>query len=183
MLITLDNLDSQKLVNDVVIRPLKINKDESGVLVETLRTDWGDVYKDRPFAMQYYSITPPFLARDESVWHYHPTYQDDRFTAVSGDIVVAVADWRKDSSTYGLLNLFYIESDDKPYLIVIPHQTLHGFMVVSDKPGILINFPTGLYNPKEEGRIPFAEAGIKIGDVAFNWQLVRDMFKNKAKSV
>lgn len=177
-LITLENKDSQKLIRDVILRPLKINKDESGVLVETLRKDWQEVYgPDREFFMQYYSVTPPGLARDEDVWHYHPTTQDDRFEVIQGAIVVAVADNRKDSPTYGLLNLFHMKADENPYMVLIPRKTLHGFMVVSKTPAILINFPTGLYNPEEEGRIPYVEAQVKTPDgKSFSWSSVRSKF-------
>lgn len=176
--ITLKNKDNFKLIKDLVIRPLKVNKDESGILVETLRTDWQDIYgNDRQFAMQYFSITKSGVARDEGVWHYHPTVQDDRFLLAQGEIVVAVADNRDNSSTKGLLNLFHIISDSDPYEVLIPRKTLHGFLVVSDIPAILLNFPTQLYNPSEEGRVPFNEAGIKTGsDQIFSWNMVRQEF-------
>lgn len=174
-LITLENKDSVELIKDVVIHPYKVNKDNSGILVETLRSDWQDIYGEgKEFFMQYYSETPAGVARDEDVWHYHPTVQDDRFSVVKGDIVVAIADNREDSSTYGLLNLFYITKEN-PYLLLIPRRTLHGFMVVSKESAILINFPTGLYNPAEEGRIPYAEANVKTDDgKLFSWDLVRE---------
>lgn len=177
-LITLANKDSVKLINDVVIHPYKVNQDASGILVETLRKDWTDVYGNgREFFMQYYSETPGGLARDEDVWHYHPTVQDDRFSVIKGEIVVAVADNREDSETFGLLNLFYINAKENPYMVLIPRKTLHGFMVVSKESAILINFPTALYNPKEEERIPYQEASIKISDgTPFNWDLVRKEF-------
>ena len=147
--ITLLNKDNVKLIKDVVIHPYKVNEDPSGVLVETLRKDWNDIFdQEKGFSMQYYSETPPNLARDENVWHVHPTTQDDRFSVVKGQVVVAVADSREDSSTKGVLNLFYIDARKDPYLILIPRKTLHGFMVVSNEPAILINFPTGLYNPE-----------------------------------
>ena len=177
-LITLENKDRVTLIKDLIIRPLKINKDESGVLVETLRKDWEGIYgPGREFSMQYYSITPSGLARDEDVWHYHPTVQDDRFFVVAGAIVVAVADNRQDSPTKGVLNLFHMVSDKDPYIILIPRKTLHGFMVVSKIPAILMNFPTGLYNPKEEGRIPYNEANIKLdnGEI-FSWGKIRENF-------
>ncbi|MCL4415607.1 MAG: dTDP-4-dehydrorhamnose 3,5-epimerase family protein [Actinobacteria bacterium] len=178
--ITLANKDNVKLINDVVIHPYKVNKDDSGILVETLRKDWNDVYgNNREFFMQYYSETPSGVARDEDVWHYHPTIQDDRFSVVKGEIVVAIADNREDSSTKGLLNLFYINARENPYLVLIPRKTLHGFMVVSKEPAILINFPTGLYNPQEEERVPYAEAKVKTSDgTIFNWDLVRKEFSN-----
>lgn len=177
--ITLKNKENVKLIKDVLLHPLKINKDDSGILVETLRTDWKGIYGlGRGFAMQYYSVTSPGLARDENVWHYHPTVQEDRFLAVAGEIITAVADPRKDSPTNGLLNLFYMQAKSDPYILLIPKQTLHGFMVVSSVPAILLNFPTTLYNPKEEGRISYKEAGVKLSnDTLFNWDLVRSFYQ------
>ena len=176
--ITLSNKDGNKLIKDVVIHPYKVNQDASGILVETLRKDWTDIYGEgKEFSMQYYSETPSGMARDEDLWHLHPTTQDDRFSVIKGEIVVAIADNRKDSETFGLLNLFYINARENPYLVLIPRKTLHGFMVVSKDPAILINFPTGLYNPQEESRIPYAEANVKTqnGEI-FNWNLVRKEF-------
>ncbi|MBI4089351.1 MAG: dTDP-4-dehydrorhamnose 3,5-epimerase family protein [Candidatus Levybacteria bacterium] len=179
-LITLKNKDKATLVKDVVMRPLKINKDESGVLVETLRKDWPDICgPGREFTMQYYSVTPPGLARDEDVWHFHPTVQEDRFLVISGEIVMAIADTREGSATKGLLNLFHMRSDNDPYILLVPKNTLHGFMVASKTPATLVNFPTALYSPKEEGRIPYAQAQVKTEDGAlFSWNAVRKNFEN-----
>ncbi len=59
-------------------------------------------------------------------------------------------------------------------MVLIPRKTLHGFMVVSREPAILINFPTALYNPQEEGRIPYQEANVKMSDgTPFSWDYVR----------
>jgi dTDP-4-dehydrorhamnose 3,5-epimerase len=173
--ITLENKDKVRLIKDVVVHPYKINEDASGVLVETLKNDWSDVFgQGREFFMQYYSETSSGMARDENVWHYHPTIQDDRFSVVKGEIVVAIGDNREDSETNGLLNLFYINARKNPYMVLIPRKTLHGFMVVSKEPAILINFPTGLYNPKEEGRISYQDVQIKTSEgVHFSWDLVR----------
>ena len=178
--ITLENLSEAKLIKGVAVHPYKVNQDQSGILVETLRKDWQDVFgEEREFSMQYYSETASGLARDEDVWHLHPTIQDDRFSVVKGEIVVAIADNREDSETKGLLNLFYINARVNPYIVLIPRKTLHGFMVVSKESAILINFPTGLYNPDEEGRIPYQEAQVKLGDgTPFNWDLVRKEFPN-----
>ncbi|OGH19950.1 MAG: hypothetical protein A3D74_00745 [Candidatus Levybacteria bacterium RIFCSPHIGHO2_02_FULL_37_13] len=174
-LINLANKDKVRLIKDVLLYPLKINKDKSGVLVETLRTDWKEIYgKGREFMMQYYSITAPGIARDEDVWHYHPTVQEDRFLVVQGSIIVAIADNKENSPTKGVLNLFYMQADKDPYILLIPKETLHGFLVVSGISGILLNFPTALYNPKEEGRIPFKEAQIMLPDGSlFSWENVR----------
>jgi len=183
-LITLENKNNVKLIRDVVIHPYKVNEDSSGVLVETLKKDWDDIYNQgREFFMQYYSETPPGIARDETVWHYHPTTQDDRFSVIKGEIVVAIGDNREGSETKGLLNLFYINARKDPYMVLIPRRTLHGFMVVSKEPAILINFPTRLYSPKEEGRVSYEEAQVKMPDsTLFSWDLVREKFPLKDAS-
>jgi len=176
--ITLRNKDNSHLVKDVLLYPLKINQDECGLLVETLRSDWKIIYgTGREFAMQYYSITASGVARDEDVWHYHPTIQEDRFLVVQGAIVTAIVDNRRDSPTCGYLNLFYMQADKDPYILLIPKQTLHGFLVISKNPAVLLNFPTALYNKKEEGRIPYAQAQVKLPDGSlFSWSKVRHKF-------
>lgn len=180
-LVTLKNKNNIKLIKDVILHPLKINKDISGLLVETLRTDWSGIYgKGREFAMQYYSVTDSGIARDENIWHYHKM-QEDRFLVVQGSIVVAVADSRTESPTNGLLNLFHMEAYTDPYILLIPKETLHGFMVVSKTPAILLNFPTKLYNPKDEKRIPYPEVKIKLPNLSlFSWNNVREEFSKRS---
>lgn len=180
--ITLKNKNKVKLIQGVLLYPLRINQDESGgILVETLRRDWRNIYgKGREFSMQYFSVTPPGVARDENVWHLHPSYQEDRFLLTSGSIVTAVADQRETSPTKGILNLFLMHATSDPYIVLIPKATLHGFLVVSKEPAILLNFPTGLYNPKEEGRIPYSKAQVKFSNGSlFSWNSVRKEFVEK----
>src|SRR3989344_9324220 len=160
--ITLENKGKHDLIKDIIMYPLRINKDASGVLVETLRSDWKGIYGyGREFAMQYYSVTGSGVARDGDVWDHH-FMQEDRFLVVQGAIITAAADNREGSPTNGLLNLFYMEAYSDPYILLIPKKTLHGFLVVSKVPAILLNFPTKLYNPKDEKRIPYSDTGIKF---------------------
>ena len=175
--ITLANKGSANLVKDVLMYPLKINRDESGILVETLRTDWKEIYgSGREFAMQYYSVTDSGVARDEDTWHYHPQ-QEDRFLVVHGEIITAVADNRQNSKTLGLLNLFYMKADTDPYILLIPKGTLHGFLVISNTSSVLLNFPTELYSPSEEQRLSYDRAKIKTSDGSmFSWDQVRSKF-------
>jgi len=164
------------LIQGVVVYPLKVNRDERGVLVESLKINWHEVFDSRlrPFAQCYYSITEPGVARDADRWHFHPTKQEDRFVVVKGDILVALYDWRKDSRTYGTLNLFPMgesQKDDGQYLLLIPINVLHCFKNIGKKEAILLNFPTKLYDPKEEGRIPFTEVKFSDG-TTFDWSLI-----------
>lgn len=165
--ITLNN--QKDLIDGVVLRKLVVHKDASGLLVETLRTDWTDVITaDMPFALQYMSQTPSGQVRDEDKWHVHKD-QEDRFVCISGRIVTAIYDPRENSKTKNALNLFLTgpDNEDEMYLVVIPKETYHGFMVVSDSPGYLLNFPTQLYNPQDEGRVE---------NTQFKWQSVREDF-------
>jgi dTDP-4-dehydrorhamnose 3,5-epimerase len=114
--------------------------------------------------------------QDERVWHYHPQ-QEDRFLVAQGEIVVAIADNRKDSKTFGFFNLFHMEADIDPYILLIPKETLHGFLVVSQIPAVLLNFPTSLYNISEEKRISHEEVKIKNDEgFLFTWDQVRSNF-------
>ena len=172
--ITLASKDKVRLIKDVLLYPLKVNKDDSGILIETLRADWQEIYgKGREFAMQYLSVTKSSIARDEKIWHYH-FGQEDRFLIAQGEIIVAVADNREESQTKGILNLFHMKTQEDPYVLLIPRGTLHGFLVVSKEDAILLNFPTSLYNPSDELRMSYEEAQIKLPDGSlFSWDQVR----------
>ena len=166
--ITLEN--QEDLIDGIIIRKLVVHKDDSGILFETMRTDWDDVYNeaDNKFVMQYMSQTPSSLALDEDQCHVHKN-QKDRFVCTSGKIVAAVYDPRDGSKTQGKLNLFLMgpQEENEMYMVVIPEDTNHGFMVVSKEPGYLLNFPTQLYNPEDEGRVE---------NTQLSWEKVREDF-------
>ena len=177
----LTNVQNYPLIHDVRIHPLRVNRDKRGILTEIMKTDWEDVYEKRelPFAQTYYSITKSGVARDETLWHYHPGGQQDRFGVIKGEIVVAIFDWRKKSKTFGRLNLFHLgelPKDKGQYIVLVPKRCLHGFVVVSKTPAILFNFPTRLYDPVEEKRIPMEKVKMEDGK-GFSWDLVRSSFR------
>ena len=151
------DLNHQKdLIDGVILKKLTTHRDKTGELVETLRRDWQDVFNgnDLDFAMQYMSVTPSGIARDEDKWHVHK-FQKDRFICASGKIVTAIYDPRENSKTKGKLNLCIMDpqKENEMYMVVIPEETYHGFMIISKTPGYLLNFPTKLYNPDDEGRV------------------------------
>ena len=174
----LDKIDKYPLIKGVVIKPLKVNRDDRGILVETLKSDWPEFFDQnkRPFAQNYFSETPAGVARDEDQWHIHPNKQEDRFVVVKGDIVVPLFDNRPESPTRGQLNLFLMgesNGDQGRYGLLIPKQVLHCFLVVSKTPAIILNYPTSLYDSEEEGRIPFSEVKLKDGST-FSWKKIRN---------
>lgn len=170
---------SQEWIQGLVLRRLRVNRDARGTLVETLRRDWPDVFDPttRPFAQTYYSITLPGVARDEDRWHVH-RFQEDRFVVAAGTAVVAVYDARPSSPTHGRLNLVLLgeaAGDHGQVLVLIPPGTLHGFVCVGSTPCVLMNYPTQLYNPADEGRVPLADAAVRLPDGRlFSWDLIRN---------
>lgn len=173
---------SESQISGVHLRSLRVNRDPRGTLTELLRRDWDDIYgEDLPFAQVYTSTTAPGVARDEDKWHVHQ-HQTDRFYCLAGRIVVAIADPRPNSSTRGQLMLVELAASadaPAPLVVTIPPQTLHGFVVTSDSPAMLANFPNRLYDSADEGRIPFADANVTLADgTAFSYDLVRTVYSS-----
>lgn len=167
-------------IDGVILHALKVNRDPRGTLTELLRADWPDLYNDElPFAQVYTSCTAPGVARDEDRWHVH-RHQTDRFYCVAGRIVVAIADPRSDSPTRGrvmLVELGAASDAPAPLVVTIPPGTLHGFVVTSPTQATLLNFPNRLYDPSDEGRLPFTEAGITFPDGSpFSYETVRRLY-------
>ena len=165
----------------VTLRELRVNRDPRGTLTELLRTDWPDLYGEgMPFAQVYASTTAPRVARDEDRWHVH-RHQTDRFYCLAGRIAVAIADARPDSRTRGQLMLVELAAAadaPAPLVVTIPPGTLHGFVVTSASPATLLNFPNHLYDPTDEGRLPFAEAGVTLPDGSpFSYEAVRELYQ------
>lgn len=161
------------------VRKLQVNADDRGNLVETLKIDWEDFYDPErlPFKQSYFSFTRAGVARDEDQWHIH-RHQRDRFVVVSGNLVVGVHDPRPESVTTGMINLFRMgdaQGSEGQFTLMIPERVHHGFLVAPGGPAILINYPTRLYDPDDEGRIPFAAVAAELAEGRpFSWQLVRD---------
>jgi len=164
----------------VTLRPLTVNRDPRGTLTELLRADWDGVFgEEMPFAQVYASVTVPGVARDEDRWHVHER-QTDRFVVLSGTIVVAIADARPGSPDEGRLLLVAMQAEDDapaPFMVTVPPGTLHGLIAVGDRPAMLLNFPTRLWDASDEGRVAFADAGIALpGGEPFGWDVVRRAF-------
>ena len=171
----------ENIIAGVKIFKLKVNRDDRGLLVENLKASWPEIFNENlPFGQNYCSVTNPGFARDEDLWHQHPT-QTDRFVVIKGNAVFTLFDSRPNSKTQGVLNLFLMgekNGDDNQYLLTIPPGVLHGFCTVGNEPCYLLGFPTLVYNPQEEGRVPFSQAGVAFpGGTPFSWTSIREAFK------
>ncbi|MCH7952089.1 dTDP-4-dehydrorhamnose 3,5-epimerase family protein [Patescibacteria group bacterium] len=178
---------SYPLIHDATVRKLIVHSDPRGTLTEVLKTTWEDIYDEdkMPFTQVYYSTTKSGVARDKSDWHFHPGGQADRFVVIFGDIILAIYDVRENSPTKDRFNLFWMGQslgNEGQYTIVIPQRILHCYLVVSKKPATLLNFPSRLYDPDEEGRIPFKNFPLPDGST-FSWEKVRKASTAYAKKI
>ena len=160
-----------------------IHFDSRGFLVETLRRDDAAV-RGHEFAMSYSSVTFPGEFRDRDRWHVHKV-QADRFVVVLGEMILALYDSRSDSPTRGRIEIVrmtgapYVRpssgaiEDVETSLVPIPAGVYHCIGNLSPQPFLLVNFPTELYNPQDEGRVPFSEVSIESIGGPFEWSRVK----------
>jgi len=163
--------------------PLTIHQDQRGFLFETFRSD-DPRWKELPFRMSYSSFTAPNQFRDVDRWHVHQV-QVDRFVVVLGSMTLVLYDPRKDSPTAGTLQAVRLAGIPlgsptyggtrtlTTYLQPIPPGVLHALGNLSDEPFVYQNFPSELYNPADEGRVPFADLAIPAIGGPFSWPRVR----------
>jgi len=156
--------------------------DPRGFLIETLRHDDSTVRGDE-FAMSYASVTLPGEFRDRNRWHVHKV-QTDRFVVVLGEMILALYDSRPDSPSQGRLEVIRMKGapyaqpsqefkvDVETSLVPIPPGVYHCIGNLSTQPFLLVNFPTKLYNPEDEGRVPFLEVPVDSLQGPFEWAKV-----------
>jgi len=162
--------------------PRTFHQDPRGFLIETLRAD-DDAVDGARFRMTYSSVTLPGQFRDADRWHVHKV-QTDRFVVVLGEMMLALCDQRPGSPTHGHLDVVRMTGapreaisssrarDATTYLVPIPPGVLHCIGNLGTEPFLLQNFPTELYSPSDEGRVPFASLAIPSLGRPFAWELV-----------
>ena len=126
------------MIQDVVVKPLRVIPDDRGYLMEMLRCD--DPFFER-FGQSYLTAAYPAVVKG---WHYHKI-QVDHFVCVSGLAKVVLYDRREGSPTHGELQEFFM-GQLNPILLRIPPLVLHGFTAVGRDPALIINFPSDPYD-------------------------------------
>jgi len=94
----------------------------------------------------YYSITFVGQARDPDRWHVHENHID-RFVVVQGNLLFAVSDGK----TTARIAL----SGRDPKMLIIPPGVYHCLINRWDKDATLLNMPSQIYDPSDEGRVSF----------------------------
>jgi dTDP-4-dehydrorhamnose 3,5-epimerase len=136
------------MINGVSSKKLNRIPDERGYLMEMFRSDWPEF---ETFGQAYITAVYPGVVKG---WHYH-NLQTDHFICVAGMAKVVLYDGRKESSTHGEINEFFIGTLN-PMLVVIPAGVYHGFKGISQETTLIVNIPTKTYNYQDpdEYRVP-----------------------------
>ena len=136
------------MIDGVWAKPLKLNCDERGRLMEVFRADEEGFVR---FGQIYMTTAYPGVVK---AWHYHKK-QSDHFACLRGTMKVVLYDGRKNSKTRGQVQEFFL-GDHQPLLVKIPPGIHHGFKCVSAEEAIVINIPDFPYDRKnpDEYRLP-----------------------------
>ena len=153
---------SDDLIADVLVKPFPLWPDDRGYFLEVARLGQGLV-ADFPSdstqvstAFNYPGIIKAF--------HYHKM-QTDYWVPSAGLLQVALVDLRSKSRTYGVKNTLYLGAL-RPWQILIPPGVAHGYKVIGEQPSMLTYITNRIYNPKDEGRIPYNDTAI-----SYDWEL------------
>lgn len=146
------------MIEGVMIKNLKVIPDERGRLMEILRRD-DEMF--RGFGQVYMTTANPGIVKG---WHYHKK-QYDSMTVVKGMMKIVLYDSRKDSSTYGEINEFFV-GEHNPVLVHIPPYVYHGFKCISAEEAVVINTPTEVYNYDEPDEF---RVDPHSNDIPYDW--------------
>ena len=143
----------KKIIDGVVVKPLKKIRDERGSFTEVYRNDWMDIFQNEEISQANLSISYPNIIR---AWHRHIRGQVDHFLVLRGALKICVYD----EESHELNEI--VSTGENPQIVRVPGILWHGFKVVGNEPAYLLYFVNKKYeysNPDEE-RIPWNDSRI-----------------------
>lgn len=169
---------TESKIKDVKVLKRTIFYDQRGYLVET----FAQSKEKREGVYAYTSLARAGQAKDQDQYHFHKK-QTDRMTVTRGVMWILLLDARKNSPTYGKLEVLEVKGADPKvrqktqadaFTITIPAGVYHGLMAPGPGDAEVVNHPTLEYDPQEEGRIPFKKVSVPSldGDI-FSWDKVK----------
>lgn len=141
------------MIKDVVVKNLTTNPDERGYFREIIRTS-DDFFKEG-FGQWSHSMMHKGIIK---AWHIHKI-QTDWWYVASGVLKVALYDNRPDSPTYKEIMEIFMGDGQPATVLRVPPGVAHGCRCMSE-PAHLLYVTSRIYNPSDEGRIPFDDARI-----------------------
>ncbi len=153
--------DSPDLIEGVRLEPFSLWPDDRGYFLEVVRMGQGTVAGYPPLTTQVSAaVSYPGTIK---AFHYH-VHQTDCWAPVSGMLQVVLVDLRKSSPTFGIKNTLYLGAL-RPWKVVVPPGVGHGYKVIGTEPAVLVYVTDRLYNPEDEGRLPYDHPAIN-----YDWE-------------
>lgn len=147
-----------KIIKDIIVKPLKKIPDERGCIYHMLRCD--DSFFEK-FGEIYFSTVYPGVIKG---WHLHREMTLN-YAVIQGMIKLVLYDDRENSPTKGNLMELFIGGENY-CLVKIPPNIWNGFKCIGNKLAIVANCATIPHDPNEIERInPFTN------NIPYNWEL------------
>ena len=157
----ISTLDSPHIIAGVRLHQYALWPDDRGYFLEVIRIGQGPAADFAPATTQVSAaLSYPGTIK---AFHFHK-HQTDLWVPSQGMFQVALVDLRPESRTFGLKNTLYTGAL-KPWQIFIPPGVGHGYKVIGEGPAMLIYVTDRLYNPQDEGRIPYNDPAL-----AYDWE-------------
>ena len=146
------------MIQGVEIKALTTNYDERGFFRELIRVT--DDFFSEGFGQWSHSLMYTGVSK---AWHVHKV-QIDWWYVGSGVLKVALHDTRADSPTHGETTEIFMGDNQPARILRIPPGVAHGCKCVSG-PANLFYVTSKIYDPADEGRIPFDDPSI-----GYDWE-------------
>lgn len=154
-------VDSAGLIDGVRLRAYDLWPDDRGYFLEVIRMGQG-LAAAFPAETTQVSAALSYPGTIKA-FHFHQ-HQTDLWVPAQGMFQVALVDLRPDSPTFGAKNTLYAGAL-RPWQILIPPGVGHGYKVIGESAAMLVYVTNRLYNPQDEGRIPYNDASIQ-----YDWE-------------
>ena len=145
------------MIDGVDIKKLITHTDERGFFREIIRVT--DDFFAEGFGQWSTSRMHPGVIK---AWHIHQK-QVDWWYVAGGILKVAIYDTRQDSPTHKELTELLMGDNQSAQVLRIPPGVAHGCKCVSG-PADLFYITSKVYDPDDEGRIPFDDP-----EINFDW--------------
>ncbi len=152
---------SSDLIAGVKVDQMQLWPDDRGYFLEVARLGQG-LSKDFPHASTQISAALSYPGTIKA-FHFH-RHQTDCWAPVQGMLQVALVDLRRHSATHGVRNTLYLGTL-RSWQLLIPPGVAHGYKVIGRDPALLVYMTNRLYDPADEGRIPYNDPRIQ-----YDWE-------------
>ena len=141
------------MIDGVVVKELVTHTDDRGFFREIIRATDGD--SSEGFGQWSHSLMYQGVIK---AWHIHKV-QVDWWYVASGVLKVVLYDTRPDSPTYRETIEILMGDNQSAKILRVPPGVAHGCKCIKG-PAHLFYVTSNIYNPADEGRIPYDDPTI-----------------------